>query len=260
MSLSEDNNEFVSFLCSDKGQNIMTNNSLSVHIGTGDTFYNGFNTKENFYNFFLSQKDELKQFIPKQISYQYSFEKYTRSYLPSFSLEEIDKLDLLSNKNAKYLLYKFKDWIESMGAVKILISHTLKVRGKIGLQKIEEKDKQFLTEKIIAKKENKNPYEIKTEKEPEIMLENENNYRVCRHLYQALFYEIIETFKQYVNTLALDEIEQLDADLKANGWGVKSIVEIEDWIELLKLFQLFYYFNGSNKSFADPRWRNLRRF
>ena len=117
-----------------------------------------------------------------------------------------------------------------------------------------------MTEKIIAKKENKNPYEIQTEKEPEIMLENENNYGVCRHLYQALFYEITETFKQYVNTLALDEIEQLDADLKANGWGVKSIVEIEDCIELLKLFQLFYYFNGSNKSFADPRWRNPRRF
>ena len=36
----------------------------------------------------------------------------------------------------------------------------------------------------------------------------------------------------------------MDADLKANGWGVKSIVEIEDCIELLKLFQLFYYFNG----------------
>ena len=76
------------------------------------------------------------------------------------------------------------------------------------------------------------------------MLEIEKNYRVCKRVYQALFYEIAETFIQYVNTLAPDEIEQLDADLKTNGWGVKSIVEIEDCIELLKLFQLFYYFNG----------------
>ena len=36
----------------------------------------------------------------------------------------------------------------------------------------------------------------------------------------------------------------MDANLKVNGWEVKSIVEIEDCIELLKLFQLFYYFNG----------------
>lgn len=35
---------------------------------------------------------------------------------------------MLSHKNAKYLLYKFNDWIESMGAEKILIRHTSKVK------------------------------------------------------------------------------------------------------------------------------------
>ena len=82
----------------------MTNNSFSIHIETGHIFYNDFNTKENFNSFLLAQQDELKQFIPKRISYHYSFEKYTRSYLPSFSLEEIDRFDMLSNKNQKYLL------------------------------------------------------------------------------------------------------------------------------------------------------------
>ena len=116
------------------GQNIMTNNSLSIHMETRDIFYNDFNTKENFYNFLLAQQDELKQFIPKQIPYHDRFEKYTRSYLLSFSLEELDELDLLSNKNAEYLLYKFNDWSESMGAEKVLIRHTSKVRDEIGLQ------------------------------------------------------------------------------------------------------------------------------
>ena len=101
MFLSENNNEFVSFLCSDMEQNVMTNNSLSIHIETGDTCYKAFNTKESFYNFLLATQDELKHFIPKRISYHYKFEKCTCSYLPSFSLEKIDQLDLLSNKNAK---------------------------------------------------------------------------------------------------------------------------------------------------------------
>ena len=139
MSLNEDNNELVSFLCSDIRQNIMVNNSFSIHIETGDIFYNDFNTKKNFYNFLLTQQDESKQFIPKRISYHYSFEKYTRSYLSSSSLEGIDRFDLLSNKNAKYWLHKFNDWIVSMGAEKTLIRHISKVRDKIGLQKIEEK-------------------------------------------------------------------------------------------------------------------------
>ena len=38
LSLNEDNNEFASFLWSDMGQNIMTNNSLSIHVETGDVF------------------------------------------------------------------------------------------------------------------------------------------------------------------------------------------------------------------------------
>ena len=96
----------------------------------------------------LAQQDKSKQFIPKIISYHYSFEKYMRNYHPSFSIDEIEKLDMLSNKNAKYLLYKFNDWTESLGAEKLLIRHSSKVNDIVGLQKIEEKDKQFLIEKF----------------------------------------------------------------------------------------------------------------
>ena len=96
-----------------------------------------------------------------------------------------------------------------------------------------------MIEKITAKIENKNPYVIEIEKEPEIMLEIEKNYRICRRVYQSLFYKIAETFIQYINTLTADEIKQLDAGLRSNDWGVKSIVKIEGCMELLKLFQLF---------------------
>ena len=62
---------------------------------------------------------------------------------------------MLSNKNSKCLLYKFNDWIESMNAEKILIRHTSNVKDEVGLQKIEEKDKQFLIEKIVPNIERK---------------------------------------------------------------------------------------------------------
>ena len=51
----------------------------------------------------------------------------------------------------------------------------------------------------------------------------------------------------------------MDADIKANGWRVKSIVEIEDCIEILKFFQLFYYFNRrlplTNDLLPIPDWK-----
>ena len=74
-----------------------------------------------------------------------------RNYLPSFSIDEIEKLDMLSNKNAEYLMYKFNDWIKSLGVEKVLIRHSSKVNDIFGLQKIEEKDKQFLIKKLFMR-------------------------------------------------------------------------------------------------------------
>ena len=176
----------------------MTNNSLSIHLETEDIFSNNFNTNKNFYNFFLAQQDGLKQFIPKRLFDHYSFEKYTRSYLPSFSLKETDKLDLLchqirtQNIYCTSLMTGFNPWV---------LKKLWSVRDEIR-QKIEEKGKQLLIEKIVAKIENKNLYEMKTERKPETMLDIEKSYRVSRRLYQALFYEISETFIQYVNNFS----------------------------------------------------------
>ena len=49
------------------------------------------------------------------------------------------------------------------------------------------------------------------------MLKILKSYRVCRSVYQSLFFEVAETFIQYTNTLSFDKIKQLDGDLKANG-------------------------------------------
>ena len=102
---------FIAFLLSDQGQNLMTNNNLSIHIESGDIFYQNFNTGENFYNFLMAQQNNQMANIPKKSSYHHSFEHYVKNFLPSFSLDDVDKLDPYSNKNAKYLFYRFNDFI-----------------------------------------------------------------------------------------------------------------------------------------------------
>ena len=73
------------------------------------------------------------------------------------------------------------------------------------------------------------------------MLELEKNYRIYRLVYQSLLIEIADTFIQHINTLSPDEINQLDDDIRSDGWGAQSIVEIENSVELLCKFQMFYY-------------------
>ena len=91
LSLSNDNREFIAFLISDAGQNIMTNNSLSIHIESGNIFYQNFNTNKNFYNFLFAQQYETKVIVSKRISYHNSFERYSQNFLLSFSIDNVEK-------------------------------------------------------------------------------------------------------------------------------------------------------------------------
>ena len=78
-SLGNVNREFIAFIISDIGKNIMTNSSLSKHIESENIFHQNFNTNENFYSFHLAQQEETKAIISKRIWYHYSFEKYVKN-------------------------------------------------------------------------------------------------------------------------------------------------------------------------------------
>ena len=172
----------------------MTNNSLSIHIESGDIFYQNFNTGENFYNFLTAQQNDQTATVPKRFSYHHSFEHYLQNFLPSFSLDNVDKFDLYSNKYAKYLLYRFNDYIKMSDGKKQIIKHTLKIKDSIDLKKIEERDIQFLVEKLIHGVEFQNPYENSIEKKPRIIETVEKNYRIITRVYQYLFTERLLTF------------------------------------------------------------------
>ena len=75
--------------------------------------------------------------------------KYINKYLPSFSIDDDEKFDLFANKNSKYLFYKLNDQIEALGGEKQIIRHTAKMKDSVGLNKVDEKNREFLVEKVI---------------------------------------------------------------------------------------------------------------
>ena len=147
LSLSNENREFIVFLAFDLGQNLMTNNSLSIHIENGDIFYQKFKAGENFYNFLIAQQNDQTTTVPKRFSYHHSFEHYVQNFLLLFSLDDVNKFDLYSNKNAKYLFYRFNDYIEMSGGKKQIIKHTLKIKNQIVLRKLRREANNFLWKK-----------------------------------------------------------------------------------------------------------------
>ena len=65
IGLSPINREFAAFWLSDLGIQTMTQNKISIHVESGDIFYNNHNTGENFYSFLLSQQNDEAAYVPK---------------------------------------------------------------------------------------------------------------------------------------------------------------------------------------------------
>ena len=70
LGLMGGNSRFIDFLCSSVGEQIMQANSISIHLESGNLFYDNFNTNNfntNFYDFLLNQQDQNKLIIKKQL-------------------------------------------------------------------------------------------------------------------------------------------------------------------------------------------------
>ena len=181
IGLSPINREFAAFLLSDLGRQTMTQNKLSTHVESGDIFYDNQNTEEKFYSFLLSQQNDEAGYVPKKFSYTNTFEKYITSFLQMFSIDDQEKFDLLAFKNSKYLFYRFNDFVKMYGNTRYKLLHTRRMLDTVGLQKVEEKNNQFLIAKIILGVEFENSYQ--KEKKPEILETIEGNYKVARRVY-----------------------------------------------------------------------------
>ena len=114
----------------------------------------------------MVQQNDDNTFIPEKFSYRRSFESYISQFLQAFFIDDVEKHDLFVNKNSKYLFYCFNDYIKAYGNSRHKTKDTRKKLDSVGMQKIEEKSKQFLIEKIIHSVESKNPYNIDIEKKP----------------------------------------------------------------------------------------------
>ena len=72
----------------------MTQNKLSIHVESGDVFYDNHNTEENFYSFSLSQQNDEAAYVPKKFSYNNTFEKYITSFLQNLKTRSTTKKNL----------------------------------------------------------------------------------------------------------------------------------------------------------------------
>ena len=128
--------------------------------------------------------------------------------MQNFSIGDQEKFDLLAFKNSKYLFYRFNDFVKVYGNPRYKLLHTRKMLDSVAMKKVEDKNKQFLIEKIIHGVEFENFYQANPENEAEIVKTVESSYKVARRVYQNLYFDIAELFYEYIQSI--DSYKQQD--------------------------------------------------
>ena len=72
-------------------------------------YFDSFNTGETIYDFLKMQQNDEKQNIEHDFYYNKSYADYIKEYLKNINGEVNSTLDLLTNRNTKYLFYRFND-------------------------------------------------------------------------------------------------------------------------------------------------------
>ena len=110
LGLNKDNEDFIDFLSSDIGLQILRENMLLIHIETGNISYDNCNTNESLYSFLLNQQDKTKQVIHATLTYKDSFSKYLNYFLDEVDNETVKNFDFFKHKEESLKNQMHQKW------------------------------------------------------------------------------------------------------------------------------------------------------
>ena len=141
--------EFLEFLQRDYCKEILENNDLKIDIETGNIYYKNNDTNESIFEFMKNQQDISKGKSNFDLTYDENSNDYFKWILNGFDAYEKTKLDLLTFKNTKYLLYHFNDLLESSGQPIIKIKHSKVTDDYIAAEEIQNQNWQYFLERVM---------------------------------------------------------------------------------------------------------------
>ena len=122
-------------------------------------------------------------------------------FLPAFDTDADAKLDTLTNKSIKFLFGRYNDYLVYKGFDLSPIIHTKLSTDEVVMQKLQNRDWQYLIGSLIYKVEKeKDYYKIKPTEDSEMIQDMSKNYRLLRRMHHDLYTAIAENFKLYLTT------------------------------------------------------------
>ena len=240
--LNNSNAEFLDFLSSDIGRNLMITNKLKIHIETGQIFHDNQITGESIFNFLRNQEDITKKLLKINIAITDDFDYYVREVLSNVT---DDTNDLNSNSTSKFLFYHFNTLRQSQGKNFYKIRHSIISDDTFVLEEIQNKNWQYFITTLLEISNSEYESETVTDLTDRVLIEQTiDNLNYLRIYYDEVFentgYYLLRSL-QAQNDLFIKEIEE---DLSREIFYNKKIKETTNHTEFLQKMSKYFYKTG----------------
>ena len=182
--------EFLDFLQGKVCKKIFEDNKLKIHIKTGNIYYNNLDTNESIHNFIFVQSNPISGEIDNTFTFDRDYVTYFQWLTDVFSTSKKNKLDILTNKNPKFLFYHFNDYLQQNGDEIKKIKHSVVTQDYIAAQEIQDKNWKYFVESVLSLSEDATDKEY----QKSFQLDTQENTLILKKTYEKLYNQIAKQF------------------------------------------------------------------
>ena len=245
--LNDSNKLFIEYLSSNFGSYILSKNKLKIHLESGQFFHDNNITNESIYDFFIKQQDQTKKELLIEVPVGNDFELYVRELLANVV---DDDYDVHTNSTSKFLFYNFNTFRLNNRLNPLTIRHSQTVTNEKAISILQSHNWQYFVDQLlhIANGEIRlDDFDLEIDKEFDkytIIEKTSDNIDYCRKFYEEVFNDIAYFFQKMIKETPDEFLEPLKRDLANEIYFTDKLKEIESHVELLKIFNRFYFKTG----------------
>ena len=177
-NLSKSSLEFLDYLSSDYGKELLHKNKFKIDLESGANFYDNVNTGKNFYNFFSDQEDETKKFVDLNLNSSRDLEYYIREILSGTT---DDRFELHKNATAKFLFHRFNNFRQPFGLSKFQLRRRQVSEDDYALKALQNKNWSYFIKTLLEV--STDPVDISSLANPNelsILRQTSENLHICK--------------------------------------------------------------------------------
>ena len=144
-----------------------------------------------------------------------------------------NKLDILTNKNSKFLFYHYNDYLKQQKKEPIKVKHSLVTEDYLAAEKIQDRNWNYFVEKVLSLSENATV----ESSEQSFLLDTKENVVILKKTYESLYNKISKNFATTLIKMPFIFAKKVKNDLMRENFSESDFLELDTWVN-------FYFKQG----------------